>query len=73
MLLCQPETLLYIIMYNWYLQVIKRAGSGNEMPNEGSTVYVHYVGTLEDGTQFDSSHDRGKPFDFILGKGNKLF
>ncbi len=51
------------------IKVIKREGSGDETPNEGATVYVHYVGTLEDGTQFDSSRDRGKPFDFPLGRG----
>jgi len=33
----------------------------------GQHVAVHYAGRLEDGTVFDSSHDRGKPIDFELG------
>ena len=33
----------------------------------GSTLVVHYVGTLEDGTRFDSSRERGLPFELELG------
>nr|ADM16189.1 FK506-binding protein 1B [Salmo salar] len=37
-------------------------------PKKGQTCVVHYVGSLTDGTKFDSSRDRGKPFKFKIGK-----
>jgi FKBP-type peptidyl-prolyl cis-trans isomerase len=48
-----------------------RAGTG-EAAKAGDTVTVHYVGTLTDGTKFDSSRDRGQPFSFPLGKGRVI-
>ena len=43
-------------------------GKGAEA-KAGDTVRVHYTGTLMNGTKFDSSRDRGTPFDFKLGEG----
>jgi len=41
-------------------------GTGATAQN-GDTVTVNYVGTLDDGTKFDSSYDRKQPFSFVLG------
>lgn len=45
-----------------------KMGKGPEAV-DGKRVTVHYTGTLENGTKFDSSKDRGTPFPFILGSG----
>ena len=40
--------------------------------NVGKTCRVHYRGTLNDGTQFDSSYDRGEPLEFVCGAGQMI-
>lgn len=46
-------------------------GTGPEA-RAGHDVSVHYTGTLTDGRKFDSSHDRGRPFQFPLGEGRVI-
>jgi FKBP-type peptidyl-prolyl cis-trans isomerase FkpA len=45
-----------------------KLGEGKEV-EVGDTVEVHYVGTLQDGVEFDSSKKRGVPFSFTVGDG----
>jgi FKBP-type peptidyl-prolyl cis-trans isomerase FkpA len=48
-----------------------REGSGTQAA-AGNTVTVHYVGTLTNGSKFDSSRDRGQGFTFKLGAGQVI-
>lgn len=46
--------------------------AGPDGKNVGKTCRTHYRGTLDDGTQFDSSYDRGEPLEFVCGAGQMI-
>ena len=54
------------------LRIIEHIKGNGDNPKSGQKVTVHYSGFLQTGTKFDSSHDRGKPFEFILGQGQVI-
>jgi peptidylprolyl isomerase len=52
-----------------YIEIEEGTGA---TPEPRQTVVVHYTGTLEDGTKFDSSRDRNQPFSFPIGMGRVI-
>lgn len=63
------ETLITTDSGLQYVDITEGTGA---MPQAGQRVTVHYTGTLEDGTKFDSSRDRGRPFTFQIGVGQVI-
>jgi peptidylprolyl isomerase len=54
------------------LQYIDAVVGDGPSPTKGQTVIVHYTGKLTNGTKFDSSLDRNKPFSFKIGVGQVI-
>ncbi|MBM3218829.1 MAG: FKBP-type peptidyl-prolyl cis-trans isomerase [Candidatus Rokubacteria bacterium] len=52
-----------------YVDIVEGTGP---RPKTGETVSVHYIGWLKSGQKFDSSHDRGQPLQFPIGKGRVI-
>ncbi len=53
----------------YYIETVKGKGANAEA---GQKVKVHYHGTFLDGSKFDSSYDRGAPYEFTLGRGEVI-
>jgi peptidylprolyl isomerase len=56
----------YILKYKDLVE-----GKGPEV-KKGDKLLVHYVGSLKNGTKFDSSFDRGEPMEVVIGRGNVI-
>ena len=63
----KPETVVDLTEDGGIKKTILKEGSGDVIPM-GSVAKVHYRGTLDDGTVFDTSRTRGTPFKFNVGK-----
>ena len=48
-----------------------KIGTGQEVKS-GDNISIHYLGTLEDGTKFDSSYDRNQPLEIQIGVGQVI-
>ncbi|RVD76335.1 FKBP-type peptidyl-prolyl cis-trans isomerase [Pseudomonas koreensis] len=54
------------------LQIIDLQTGEGKAAVKGALITTHYTGWLEDGTEFDSSHSRGKPFQCVIGTGRVI-
>ncbi|MBE9126620.1 MULTISPECIES: FKBP-type peptidyl-prolyl cis-trans isomerase [unclassified Coleofasciculus] len=68
----EPTTDGEVVTTSSGLKYIDLKEGEGAIPKKGQTVVVHYTGTLEDGTKFDSSRDRNRPFSFKLGAGQVI-
>lgn len=68
----QPDTTALTSTTSSGLQIIDEAVGNGAEAKSGMKASVHYTGWLKDGTKFDSSVDRGTPFEFTLGAGRVI-
>ena len=54
------------------LQIIDLVEGDGKVCVKGALITAHYTGWLEDGTEFDSSHSRGRPFQCVIGTGRVI-
>ncbi|MBY0554891.1 FKBP-type peptidyl-prolyl cis-trans isomerase [bacterium] len=54
------------------LKIIDIAEGSGKAAVKGALLICHYDGFLEDGTKFDSSHNHGRPFQFVIGSGRVI-
>jgi FKBP-type peptidyl-prolyl cis-trans isomerase FkpA len=59
-------------MADFQTQIEDSVEGTGQAAKAGDHVSVHYTGTLQNGTKFDSSVDRGQPFSFPLGAGRVI-
>jgi peptidylprolyl isomerase len=59
-------------MSNKELQITDIVEGTGKVALKGALLVVQYEGLLEDGTKFDSSYDRGKPFQCVIGTGRVI-
>ena len=67
-----PELAGPVVSGSEGLDYIEEEAGDGPGPQTGNTVTVHYTGWLTDGKKFDSSRDRGEPFDFVIGIGQVI-
>lgn len=51
---------------------ILKEGNGDQVVKAGDLLSVNYLGTLTNGTKFDSSYDRNEPYEFTIGQGDVI-
>ena len=54
------------------MTILNPDDQAGEIPGHGSRVRVHYIGMLANGKEFDNSHNRKKPFEFVVGQGTAI-